>query len=140
MAFIEWNDRLATHIKVVDEEHKFLIENLNVLYEVSTDRTSATEERDKLAKAVLENLGYYIHTHFVVEEELMRVFQYPGIDAHKAEHKGFTDKITYLSGVIAEGGMDISIALLTFLKDWLSTHIMETDAKMGKFLTERGQN
>lgn len=139
MTFFSWDDSLGTDIFVIDEEHKFLVENLNVLHDVVNDQDQEQEDRDSLIKAVLENLLHYTGTHFVVEEEMMRVYQYPDIDAHKEEHSKFAEKVSYLNQAVQESGMDISASLLNFLKDWLTNHIKGTDARMGRFLKERGQ-
>ncbi|MDT8445655.1 MAG: bacteriohemerythrin [bacterium] len=140
MTFIAWDDKLATDIFVIDEEHKFLIENLNVLFDVCNDEAQPLDEKDSLIRAVLSNLAHYTHTHFVVEEEMMRVFHYPDMDAHKAEHTSFVEKVAYLNSSVKEGGMDLSNSLLNFLKEWLTKHILGTDARMASYLREKGQN
>jgi len=140
MSFIEWQDQLATHIFVVDQEHRFLIKTLNKLHEVVNESQLSQQARDTLVMEVLNDLTFYTQTHFVVEEELMRVYAYPGLVNHKAEHDSFVAKVGYLTGEIKSHPMDISNHLLGFLKDWLTKHIMVIDSNMGKFLTEKGQN
>ena len=140
MAFIEWQDQLATDIFVIDSEHKLLISYLNDLHAIINDETLDQPVRDKGTLDVLNHLTEYTQTHFVVEEELMRVYEYPGMVNHKSEHDSFVAKVGYLTSEIQADPMNISNLLLNYLKDWLTKHILGTDAKLGKFLVEKGQN
>ncbi len=136
---IAWDTKLETGIHVVDEEHKFLVQNLNLLNQVVHQKGIAQELLDDDVRAVLNNLAHYTQTHFVVEEELMRVWQYPGFSQHQAEHNDFIRRVMSLTSAFADGGMDISGTMLNYLREWLTTHILGTDHAMGNFLKGKGQ-
>lgn len=136
---INWDAKLETGIHVVDEEHKFLVQNLNLLNQIVHQKGIEQDLIDDDVRAVLNNLAHYTQTHFVVEEELMRTWQYPGYSAHKSEHNEFIRRVMVLTSTFAEGGMDISGTMLSFLREWLTSHILGTDHAMASFLKAQGQ-
>ena len=138
--FITWNSDLYLEITIIDEEHKFLIENINLLYKLLNQKGIPQVSVDEAVGEILSNLVHYTHTHFVVEEEFMRVYGYPNLDHHKGEHDGFIEKITNLNNDFQEHSLNLSNSLLVFLKDWLTNHILNTDRELASFLIEKGQN
>ena len=138
--FIKWDTDLYTDIRIIDEEHKFLIENINLLHSVVNQEGATLDDSDEAIGRILENLVHYTHTHFVVEEEFMRVYKYPYFKHHKDEHDGFIEKITSLNNDFQEHSLNLSNSLVVFLKDWLTNHILNTDRQLASFLIEKGQN
>jgi len=138
--FIEWDEKFRTDIYVVDEEHRFLIDNINLLHQITEQQGIEPEYLHDELKAVLRNLAHYTQTHFIVEEEMMRVWNYEDFHSHKLEHDKFVQQIHSLQDSFDEADMDLSPSLLKFLKDWLTNHILGTDLVMAKYLTGRGQN
>ncbi len=138
--FIQWSTELDTDITIIDEEHKFLVDNINILHKLMNQKGVPQAATDSAMKDILNNLAHYTHTHFVVEEEFMRVYSYPDRDAHKAEHDDFISKVSGLNADFQENSLDLSNSLLLFLKDWLTNHILKTDHKMTAFLKDKGQN
>jgi len=140
MSKFDWNNKYATNIHIIDEEHKFLFATLATLDGANTDPELDNESRDKLVYKILLDLKHYTATHFVVEEEMMRVYGYPDEGNHRLEHYKFVEKITYLISVFDESGFNIPGAMIQFLGDWLVNHIGEVDSKLGEFLAKQGQN
>ena len=135
-----WDEKFETGVYLIDEEHKFLFENLNILEEINADSTMESEEKAQLLKVVIQNLQHYTQTHFVVEEEFMRVYGYLEVDEHLVEHTKFIKQINELLGLFKEGKFDLPSSMIVFLRDWLAHHIGKVDMKLGVFLKEAGQN
>lgn len=131
MAYIEWFDKLSTHINEVDLQHQKLISLLNELYD-SLRKGAAKSAVDQ----VLDELVRYAIYHFNTEEALMTKYAYPGYEFHKKEHESFKASIQEFLEKEAKRKV-ISIDLLLFLKDWLIKHIIVVDKKMGAYLFKK---
>lgn len=136
---ITWNNSLELGLTIVDEEHKILIQLINELHVINNlNKVSMSQPRDALLKCALRKLADYTQTHFVVEEEFMRVYKYPETDEHRRAHQAFIDRIASLTESIEDGGIDLPNSLMSFLKNWLSAHILQIDKKLVNFLVAKG--
>ncbi len=131
MSLVQWSDRLSVGIDDFDREHQQLIAMLNDLF----DAVQAGRGRDALGE-ILNRLIAYTETHFAHEEDLMRRSGYPGFAAHKREHDTLTRQVRDLQQKYHSGATTmLSTQVLTFLKDWLMTHIQGTDTLYTAHLT-----
>ena len=124
MALIYWNDKLSVGVEEFDNQHKRLILLVNTLHEAMT----VGKGKEVIGK-VLGDLISYTATHFAAEERFMQQHSYQGFAAHKAEHDQLVKKAKALQRDFQEGKLTVAIALSTFLKEWLTHHIMESDKK-----------
>jgi len=85
----------------------------------------------------LHELAMYTVTHFRAEEELLRKTNFPGFAAHQAEHKKFIEKVNQFIGDLKAGRNANPIAVLGFIRNWLSDHIQRTDRSYAAYLTRR---
>jgi hemerythrin-like metal-binding protein len=69
----------------------------------------------------------------------MALHKYPGLSDHKAEHAALTQKALDLMEQQKNGKLAITIPVMFFLRDWLTTHIKGTDKKYGPFLKGKDQ-
>lgn len=127
---LEWNTSLLVEIEIIDEQHRRLVYFINHLY------SSIKEGKGKEAvEFILEQLVDYTKYHFKEEEKLMEMTLYPDLESHRAQHLFFVEKVIQFQKRYPHF---MSIELFQFLKDWLITHIMQVDKKMGFFLKEKG--
>jgi hemerythrin len=84
--------------------------------------SGATVLRDLLARLI-----NYTQVHFSHEETLMRHHQYPGMDAHVAEHRKLAEQVVDLQRQYASGKLTITMDAMHFLRDWLDRHIRRSD-------------
>jgi hemerythrin len=133
MALITWSDDLSVNIGSIDNQHKKLVALVNNLH----DAMSTGKGQQALGK-ILDELIEYTKTHFVTEERLMTAHSYPGYLSHKKEHDGLTQQVLSVHRDFKSGKPVITVEIMRFLKDWLSTHIKGTDQKYGPFLISKG--
>lgn len=133
MALMMWSDSLSVNIKEIDEQHKKLIGMLNELH----DAMKAGKGNDVTGK-VLSGLIQYVATHFAHEEKLMTAHAYPDLAKHKTEHELLTKQATDLAKQFQAGKPVLTVELMTFLKNWLSNHILGTDKRYGPYLNSKG--
>lgn len=128
MPIMEWNDGFLLGIQEVDGHHEHLVALLNSTFDEYKEKVSLEN-----LKIILDEMIDYAFYHFVCEERLMAESAYHGLAAHKAEHQVFTQRVIEIQKNFAQG-INVSLEILTFLKDWVIEHILTTDAKYGKFL------
>ncbi|OAG26689.1 bacteriohemerythrin [Thermodesulfatator autotrophicus] len=130
---IKWGPSFEIGIKVIDEQHHRLVEMINELHRGL--RSGATQST---LQKVLAELIDYTAKHFKTEEEFFDRYGYPEAKIHKEIHAKLVQKVIDYQQKIKSGDEKVAYDLLTFLKDWLSTHICVTDKKYGPFLKEKG--
>ena len=133
MALITWSTDLSVNVKGFDEEHKKLINMVNDLHSAM----GAGKSKEAMEK-ILTGLVDYTKTHFAAEEQLMQKHNYPGYQTHKAQHVELTTKVVDFQNKLHNGKAIVSMDVMTFLKDWLSNHIMTIDKKYGPYMNEKG--
>jgi hemerythrin len=122
-----WQSKCLVGIPEIDEQHRQLFECIDRL-EGATDG----RQRELAAYYVIDELKDYARIHFAVEEIVMRLFDYPGLAAHAAEHREFEARLKSLGKI--ELAHDIHAAAGSFLRDWLTNHIMVSDKRYADFI------
>ena len=122
---IEWDPVLATRNRLIDEQHRRLIQLVAGLGNASV--AQATD-------ALHETLDYAV-THFRDEERLMEEAGYPGLPAHRAAHKELARTLlAYASDYSRRGGDLYNFRHLMFR--WVRDHILEDDLRFARFLAK----
>jgi len=127
---VTWSDRYSMGIKVIDDQHKGLLNFVNELFNHSTGDEKAERE---YFKSVIQEAVKYIKTHFETEEKLMTATKFPGYPEHKKIHDEFT--LTVVKSVKDfEGGKRLVLEKFAyFLKDWVLTHVAVEDVKYADY-------
>lgn len=133
MAIMEWSPAFSVKVKKFDDQHKKLVELLNQLH----DAMKAGQGSAMLG-VVLQSLITYTATHFKDEEQVMQANGYPDLAHHKAEHEKLVKQVLDLQKKFQSGGSVLTLTVMSFLKDWLITHIQGEDKKYGVFLNAKG--
>lgn len=121
---MEWSEDYSVHIDEIDDQHKLLFSAIADL------ESSLQHPENKLCWSTIHyaivKLNDFVHIHFSVEEALMRIMQYPELEQHIAQHRGFE---TYLRDLERRSvTRDITEAeIIEYLRHWLNTHIKLDD-------------
>jgi hemerythrin len=117
-------------IKVIDDQHKGLLDFVNDLFNHATGKED--EEREYFKK-VIQQAVKYIKEHFATEEKLMAATKFPGYAEHKKVHDEFT--MTVLKSVkdFESGKRLVLEKFAYFLKDWVLGHIAVMDVKYAEY-------
>jgi len=122
MALITWGPKLEVGIKIIDKQHRGLIDLINELHQAMTeDRTM------EVMTKIFGELVKYTHDHFGYEEGLMKQHGYEEYEEHRQEHMVFTDQMDMYRDGFEGGSMKVTANVLEFLRNWLLTHITGTD-------------
>ena len=132
MSLIAWSDaKFSVKNPTIDSQHQRLVEMINELNEAMASRKGFDTTNKVLEKAV----AYTVY-HFQTEEELMEKFAYPGRAAHKAQHEAFKTKVAALQRDFSEHDASVPRELLSYLREWLTQHIVTVDRELGTFLMD----
>jgi hemerythrin len=88
----------------------------------------------RLDPELLARLKEYATVHFPVEQEMMRLFGYTGLEAQVQHHRYFMSQIVELETVLARGSDASTQSVLTFLRDWFLEHILSEDKKFAAYV------
>jgi hemerythrin len=133
MTLMAWKDDYSVKIQTIDKQHQRLFDLINALY----DASRAGKGRDVLG-GVTDELIRYTQTHFQQEEEFLKKTQYGDYPAHKVQHEKFVAKVVEFRQKLTSGQVVVSSDILWFLRDWLTSHIMQTDKKYSTHLLAKG--
>lgn len=122
MALIEWNSSYSVGVPSIDAQHSVLISLLNDLHEAMLTGTAQTR-----TGPLLRSLVFYAHDHFATEETMMRTAGYPALKEHREQHQVLARRVEHYALRHERGESALNLQLLTFLRDWLVTHILEED-------------
>ena len=131
MEKIVWDDSFNLQVDEIDRQHRRLVELMNRLLELQEEK-----KPDDAVADILGALTNYLGYHFETEEQMMIDRGYPEIESHREEHQAFVTQVAYFIATYRNSGDSLKRDILTFLKEWLSEHILKTDADFGSFLKE----
>ena len=133
MSGFEWNQDYSVGNRAIDADHQELFALINALETASMS--------DGFLSDILGKLEHYAKDHFAREEALMRRIEFPGYQAHVAEHRAFVEWLKTVRATYnraAESPFQIGDLVNHFLRDWLVNHIIKEDMKYRDFLLEKG--
>lgn len=133
MALITWDSSYSVKVSKCDEDHKKLFALLNALHEAMKGGKAS-----QIVQQVVRELADYTKYHFSEEEKLLRGTAYPNLLPHQAQHQIFVKKVEDFQAELKSGNMSQSIAVTEFLKDWLASHIKQTDQQYSAHLNAKG--
>lgn len=132
MCTFSWNPAYSVKISRLDEHHKHLLSLIHGLHEAIANQVGSAA-----VQPLLDELAEYATYHFAAEESLMEKANFPGINAHREEHRWFVRRLAEIQQDVLEiGGQTLATAI--FLYDWLVEHMTGTDQQYVLHLTRHG--
>ena len=125
MELIEWSEKFVTGIPGVDHEHKELIASINYFC-LNLQKDSA---KDELVN-ILNNIYATIHSHFMLEEKVMKKNIYDQYEPHRDEHAALLDDIRDLTMELEASSDFDPQQLKKKLTDWFLSHFKTHDARL----------
>ena len=134
MALMKWSDTLSVGVPSLDDQHKKMVGLLNQLH----DGMMAGKDKMVLGD-VLKAFITSTAIHFKYEEDLLARVDYPEGPSHRAEHAELTRQIQNIRREYETiGPSAMTIPVMSFLKNWLTSHILGADMKYGPHLAAKG--
>jgi len=133
MALMTWNSSLSVGVQALDAQHSVLVETLNQLHEAMMKG-----QAKGLTETLLHRLVVYTRDHFSTEERMLAAVDYPGLPQHCQRHRDLTRQVEEFITRYERGEITLNLDLLTFLRDWLTMHILKEDRAYGPWLNQFG--
>ncbi len=129
--FVAWSDDYKVGIAAIDNDHKTLFTLVNRLH----DRIKAGDGEEAVGDA-LDGLIDYIDTHFAREERYMEECGYPDVVHHAQKHRDLARTVRSLKTLFEDDPREVeNDAILRFLKNWLTNHILKSDMAYVPYVT-----
>lgn len=127
-----FDDSLITGNKMIDTQHKELIDRINKLLILCENEKPAKRE----AIETLDYLADYTEFHFGEEEKLQEEIGYPGIAEHKKKHEELRQVVKDLYAMLEEqeGPTDAFVESVNEnVTNWLYNHIRGFDRSVAEY-------
>lgn len=122
-----WDDKYDVGVDRMNDEHKQIIALMNQVY----DQNGAGAPKSVLLRT-LKALGRCAADHFADEEAHMQRVGFPEFTKHKHIHESLLQRVRDYVAEFEAGGDRVSQEFFSFLKLWLSSHILHVDTKYGQ--------
>ena len=130
---VVWNESFSVGIRKIDKQHQELINIMNLLVE-NEDGSGHSET----IASVLDRMTKYAHYHFETEEALMLEYEYPEYESHRDDHTQFKMKTAQFCVDALQRKETLPDEVISYLRHWLTHHILRTDMKYKPYLLARG--
>jgi hemerythrin len=128
---VNWDEKYATGIERIDEQHKALIVIINDLYLACTGQD---EDMEGAFKEAMSRMVAYVRFHFGTEQKLLEKIKYPEFSDHKKQHDDMIKNILESAKDYNEGKRFVPNHFVRFLVDWLFSHIALYDKRYAVFI------
>lgn len=133
----KWREAFSCNIAEIDKQHHHLFEVGARLHTMASNKSNY-DKYDEII-SILEELKQYTIQHFEYEEKLMKENNFPGYELHKMEHDFFVKKIQRIERKDLEGAQNEAVLeIISFVADWVSSHILKTDMEYKDFFNNLG--
>ncbi len=133
MSLVTWDASYSVNVSKCDEDHKKLFSLLNSLHDAMKEGHG-----NEVIQKVVQELANYARYHFSQEELLLSKTNYPNLSSHKAQHSNFITKVEEFQLALKDGSLSQPIKVTQFIKDWLASHIKQTDREYSAHLNASG--
>jgi len=135
----KWKEDYSCNTLDIDTQHKKLLEIGDRIVDLAMG-SQDSDYYDQIMEVLVELKDYTVY-HFGFEEKLMDKYGYYKSEEHKFEHLFFIKKVEKIERKDIDGQQQEAImALLKFVADWVTSHIMLQDKEFGAFLKTVGFN
>ncbi len=130
---IEWEEKHSVGVKLIDDQHKVLIDIVNTLIRI----LATTPTKEKIDE-IISRLQDYKEFHFTTEEGYFKEFNYENTEEHIVKHKEFDTTIKRIISDSKGDSIVLAFSLVDYLEDWLISHFMTEDQKYVACFHEHG--
>ncbi len=124
---IHWDPKYTVHDETLDHQHKNLFEITNKLIDKYESGSGDCYE-------TITELVKYLSEHFKTEQLVMLKLRYWAYDKHEKEHQKFTEKVQEFINSYQNKQANLTIDIISFLRDWIFSHTTSLDLKYGELL------
>ena len=126
MALLVWSNAYSVGVEEMDRQHRVLFNMLNDLHAAMLQGKA-----QELTGTLLKKLVDYTRQHFTAEDTMLAAAGYSGLAPHRMKHKDLMKQVDGYVERYRSGEIAVNVQLMSFLRDWLTKHIQQTDKDYG---------
>ncbi|MGO9243011.1 MAG: bacteriohemerythrin [Bryobacteraceae bacterium] len=134
MAFLVWEPAFSVGVWEIDRQHRSLIGLINQLHEAQ-----AGDGPQQKLQAVFAATVDYVRNHFVFEESYLERLGYEDLERHKERHQELLSQLGHMRRLFDAGPLTVSPELVRFLKEWVTSHILQCDRGYASLAAQKNQ-
>ncbi len=125
---ISWKDEYMTGVEEIDRQHQDFIKLINRLNIIQ-----GYGDNLEYAKRLMSEVGKYAEYHFISEENIMYLTQYPHLERQQKAHKALLSK--YRQWMESYNNRkEVIEDIIKYLEAWFANHTIGEDKKIGEHL------
>jgi len=140
---IQWTKAFETGSAVLDQQHRLLIDHINLLEE-QLHTTNPSKEELAYAIYLVDYLKDYANFHFKGEEECMEKYRCPAHAQNQQEHERLRGYIRDYNKLCEIEGFNVKLLknLHVAMQNWITEHILKIDTQLRPCIppSERGDS
>jgi hemerythrin len=131
MVMIEWTKEFETGSAKLDQQHRLLIDNINLLKDLLDTPDLSMQEAD-FSFFLVDYLGAYADIHFKGEEQCMEAYRCPAHTTNQRQHHRFRGFIRDYKGLCEREGFKVELLrnLHEAMREWIIEHILKIDTQL----------
>lgn len=131
---MEWNDRYALGIDLIDHQHQELFRAINRIQNILQEGDLSRNQR--ACTEAIRFLKNYTWIHFQAEEEYQQAIHYENYEQHKRIHDNFRAIIMEYEEKLDAGPLtqESVQVFINMLQSWLVNHILFQDQRITESL------
>lgn len=128
---ILWTKEFSTGSAKLDQQHRMLIDNINLLDE-QLHTTNPSREELEFTVHLVDYLEAYANIHFKGEEKCMESYRCPAHAHNQQEHERFRGFIRDYKRLCEAEGFRVELLrnLHEVMRSWIVEHILKVDTQL----------
>ena len=128
---IEWTKEFETGSAKLDQQHRLLIDNINLLKDLLDTQNLGRQEAE-FSVFLIDYLGAYADLHFKGEERCMEAYRCPVAATNQQEHQRFRGFIKNYKRACEIEGFKVELLrnLHEAMREWIVQHILKIDTQL----------
>jgi len=115
---MDWKQAYHIGIHEIDEQHRELVKNISAI-----EHTVGNDAQRSEVVAAVTALSVHAQNHFLLEESLMRIHDFPRLHEHANEHWRFLAELR----ILQDHSLTNLPQSVDLLREWLDFHIQTWD-------------
>ena len=126
----------STELTAIDNDRATIQNEHDLQFKLlrAVESAVAQQLNEKDLATLVEQLSEYTNVHFLSEQLLMRMYDYPAYQEHQQRHDELVTQIMALKQKLNSGNEEETTKLIASLRDWLTGHIERDDAIFTRYL------
>ena len=134
LILVTWDEKYATNIEQLDNQHKELVELTNKLFQACL---AGEETVNTMFKDAMHHMVEYVRFHFSAEQKLLERINFPDLPEHKKQHDDLVRTIIDTVKDFEKGKKFVPNTFVRTLRDWIFGHIAVYDMKYAAFVADQ---